>query len=280
MTKNGPISLAVINMKGGVGKTTFATLLARHAAVKRDLKTLAIDLDPQANLSQALLGANGYRRFLDSRAPSIVEVFNGYAPPSGENTSPNPLDINEVVRRIRPNLELIPSRFDFSHHLVGSIGTNPQVLARLLADSFQDKDFVIIDCSPTESIFTRTAYHASRYILVPVKPEFLATIGFPLLSRSLSNFRDANPGHRISVVGVVINDTSDYQAYSTPEKTTALSEIYEEASENGWYVFENGLRYSRGFPKAMRTNNPNWPGHAPDIFSRFAGELFDERLEL
>ena len=280
MTENGPICISVINMKGGVGKTTIATLLGRYAAAERNLKTLAVDLDPQANLSQALMGANGYRQFLNSRAPSIVEVFSGYAPPTLGNPSPSPLDVEDVVQRIRPNLYLIPSRFDFSHYLLNSIGTDPQVLARLIADNFQDKDLVVIDCAPTESIFTRTAYHASRYILVPVKPEFLATIGFPLLNRSLTEFSNTNPGHRIGVIGVVVNDTSDYQAYSTPEKTSALSEIYNEASENGWYVFNSGLRYSRGFPKAMRSNSPNWPGNAPHIFSRFAHELFDERLAL
>ena len=172
-------------MKGGVGKTTIATLLGRYAASKRFIKTLAIDLDPQANLSQALLGDSGYKRFLDSRAPSVVEVFSGYTPPSSDNPSPTPLDVNDVVHRISTNLDLIPSRFDFSHYLVHSIGANPQVLARLIAENFQDKELVIIDCAPTESIFTQTAYHASRYVLVPVKPEFLATIGFPLLSRSL-----------------------------------------------------------------------------------------------
>ena len=197
MTKNGPTCISVINMKGGVGKTTVATLLGRHAASRRSLKTLAIDLDPQANLSQALLGSHRYRQFLDSRAPSVVEVFSGYAPPSGGNPSPSPLDVNDVIQRISTNLDLIPSRFDFSNYLVNSIGANLQVLARLIADNFQDKDLVIIDCAPTESIFTQTAYHASRYVLVPVKPEFLATIGFPLLSRSLADFRNANPGHDI-----------------------------------------------------------------------------------
>ena len=216
---------------------------------------------------------------IDSRAPSVVEVFSGYAPPSSGNPSPSPLDVNDVVQRISINLDLIPSRFDFSNYLVNSIGANPQVLARLIAENFQDKELVIIDCAPTESIFTRTAYHASRYVLVPVKPEFLATIGFPLLSRSLDDFRKANPGHDISVVGVVVNDTSDYQAYSTPEKDEAFGEILEEAADNRWYVFENWLIYSRGFPKAMRSADPNWPGNAPSIFSRFANELF-ERLAL
>ena len=275
MSENGPICISVINMKGGVGKTTVATLLGRHASERQGLDTLAVDLDPQANLSQALMGANRYRRFVASGAPSIVEVFRGYGPPTTGTTSPRPLGADGVAQTIRSNLHLVPSRFDFSHHLVNSIGTDPQVLARLIANSFQDKDLVIIDCAPTESIFTQTAYFASRHILVPVKPEFLATIGFPLLNSSLRAFSNANPANEIDVIGVVINDTSDYQAYSTPEKDTALAEIREEASRNNWYVFENGLEYSRGFPKMMREENPTWPGEAPRILTRFADELFD-----
>ena len=275
---SGPICVSVINMKGGVGKTTIATLLARRSARFKQLKTLAIDLDPQANLSQALMGENSYKRFLDRRDPSIVEIFEGYAPPSSENPSPSPLDVNNVVREVSPYLHLIPSRFDFSDHLVKSISTDPHVLARLIADSFQDKELIIVDCAPTESIFTRTAYHASRYILVPVKPEFLATIGFPLLSRSLRDFRSANPGHQIDVLGVVINETFDYQAkHYLEERAKALPEIHQEVTKNGWYVFSNGLKYSRGFPKMMRSSFPSNPGEAPRIFARFANEFF-ERL--
>ena len=258
MAGSGPTCVSVINMKGGVGKTTIAALLARHAARDKGLKTLAIDLDPQANLSQVLMGANQYKSFLERRDPSIVEIFRGYAPPTPGKPSPSPLNADRVVKEVSSNLQVIPSRFDFSDNLVQSTGRDPLVLARLIADSFQDKELVIIDCAPTESIFTKTAYHASRYILVPVKPEFLATIGFPLLSQSLGDFRNTNPAHQIDVIGVVINDTSDYQAYSTPEKEKALEEIYEEAvSENGWYVFKNGLEYSRGFPKMMRSRFPD-----------------------
>ena len=96
-----------------------------------------------------------------------------------------------------------------------------------------------------------------------------------MLSQSLGDFRNTNPAHQIDVIGVVINDTSDYQAYSTPEKDKALKEIDEEAiSENGWYIFKNRLKYSRGFPKMMRNRFANWKGKAPDIFRRFAEEFF------
>jgi chromosome partitioning protein len=53
-TNNVPICISVINLKGGVGKTTIAALLGRYAAQDLRRRVLAVDLDPQANLSQAL----------------------------------------------------------------------------------------------------------------------------------------------------------------------------------------------------------------------------------
>ena len=52
--KKRPVCISVINMKGGVGKTTIAALLGRYASLRLKIKVLAIDLDPQANLSQAI----------------------------------------------------------------------------------------------------------------------------------------------------------------------------------------------------------------------------------
>ncbi len=60
--KQGSVCVSVINMKGGVGKTTIAALLGHYAATSLNLKVLVIDLDPQANLSQAFMGSR-YRRF-------------------------------------------------------------------------------------------------------------------------------------------------------------------------------------------------------------------------
>ena len=103
-----PVCVSVINMKGGVGKSTIAALLSRHAALTLKLKVLAIDLDPQANLSQAFM-PNSYQHFLDSRDPSIVEVFDGYRPPAKSNPSPTPLRVDDFLVGVGHNLNLIPS---------------------------------------------------------------------------------------------------------------------------------------------------------------------------
>lgn len=267
-----PVCVSVINMKGGVGKSTIAALLSRHAALTLKLKVLAIDLDPQANLSQAFM-PNSYQHFLDSRDPSIVEVFDGYRPPAKSNPSPTPLRVDDFLVDVGHNLNLIPSRFDFSDNLIKSLKPDPQILANCIAEHFLQKDLIIIDCPPTESVLTRAAYHASRYILVPVRPEYFATIGFPLLRQSIESFATENRGHEIEVIGVVINNAFYHGGNDGgPEKERALREIREEAEKNDWHIFNTQIPHSRGFPKKMR-GDYSYPGNSTN-FDFFATEFF------
>jgi len=274
-----PTCVAVINLKGGVGKTTITALLGRHAADRWGLNVLAVDLDPQANLSQAYM-RDMYRQFLESKAPSIVEVFSGMRPPGPGRTSPAALCIEDAVFPIpsqgnHGSISLIPSRFDFSTHLTDAIKLDEKKLARCIAEHFLDKDLILIDCAPTESVFTNAAYHASRHVLVPVRPEFFATIGFPLLKQSLDAFRSRNRGHAIDVVGVAINNAFyDGGNRGGPEKQKAMFEIRDEAQANGWRIFDHEVEHSRGYPKLMR-GEYRWSGNAA-YFSHFANEFLEQ----
>lgn len=273
---SGPITVCVINLKGGVGKSTISALLARSGYRDRGLDVLAIDLDPQANLSQGLMHSD-YANFLTQQRPSIVEVFNGYISPTAKASTPKPLFPNAAFEIIAQgssrSLQLMPSRFDFSDNLLGAVRPDPKTLARYLSANFQNKDLIIIDCSPTESILTTAAYHASGMVLVPVRPEYFATIGFPLLQQSLDNFRNQNRGHHITVAGVVVNNAFyDGGNNGGPEKTRAMREIRAESNRNGWPIYANELPHSRGFPKIMR-GDYGYSGNA-QYFYAFADEFF------
>lgn len=275
---NGPLVVCVINLKGGVGKSTIAALLARRAYINRNKDVLAIDIDPQANLSQALMRSQ-YGTFLDEKRPSIVEVFSGYMPPSESRPGASKLKASDVAYTVfgdeSRSLQLLPSRFDFSDNLTRSVRPDSRVLARFLSAEFQHKDLVIIDCAPTESVLTHAAYHASRFVLVPVKPEYFATIGFPLLRESLNDFSNGNRGHKINVVGVVVNNGFyDGGNNGGPEKERAMREIRRECKKNGWEIFENEIPFSRGFPKLMRGDS-NHSGNA-EYFYAFANEFFSK----
>lgn len=275
--EDGPVVVCVINLKGGVGKSTISALLARRGFASRKLDVLAIDLDPQANLSQALMH-DDYARFLKNKQPSVVELFNGVIPPSTKTSKPSPINSAALIQTVAQSgprtLGLIPSRFDFSDNLLSAVRPDPKVLARFIAEHFEEKDLILIDCAPTESILTMAAYHASGHVLVPVKPEYFATIGFPLLQQSLNSFRTNNRGNHIAVCGVVINNPFyDGGNNGGPEKARALAEIYAEAHKNGWSVYENEIPHSRGFPKLMR-GDYNYSGNA-HRFALFADEFFD-----
>lgn len=273
---DGPITVCVINLKGGVGKSTISALLARRGYSTHNLDVLAIDLDPQANLSQGLMHSD-YKEFLAEQRPSIVEVFSGYLPPTAKGSSPTPLPSNPAFEIIAQtgsrSLQLIPSRFDFSDNLLEAVRPDAKTLARYLSSNFQHKDLIIIDCSPTESVLTTAAYHASGMVLIPVKPEYFATIGFPLLQQSLNNFRTRNRGHHITVIGVVVNNAFyDGGNNGGPEKIQAIREIRTEAQKNGWPIYLHQIPHSRGFPKLMR-GNYSYPGNAR-YFRTFANEFF------
>lgn len=273
---DGPIVVCVINLKGGVGKSTIAALLCRYAALTLRRDVLAVDLDPQANLSQAFMH-DDYNTFLRDQRPSIVEVFKGYQPPRAGSPSPaalNPNDVATTIAKVGTNsLQVIPSRFDFSDNLTNAVRPDPTILAQFLSTHFRHKDLIMIDCAPTESILTHAAYHASGFVLVPVKPEYFATIGFPLLRESLNKFRHSNRGHHINVVGVVINNGFYHGGNDGgPEKSRAIDEIQFEAARNQWPIFKNEIPFSRGFPKIMRGDH-NYSGNAT-MFPWFANEFF------
>ena len=251
------VAVSLINMKGGVGKTTLTAQLA-HAAAQRGFRTLAVDLDPQSNLSQSLLTPERWVKHLRSKKATVVQIFEQYAPPTDGNSSPRRVDVHDVIikpagRGVHSKLDLIPSRLELSHTLKNPTGKERR-LAKALSGVADEYDLILIDCAPTESILTEAAYHASRYALVPVKPEFLATIGLPLLARSIQEFKYENSDHDLDICGIVFVNSSTYA--KGPEGLKSIEEVRAEAKKHEWPVFETQVRYSGSYAKAAREGTP------------------------
>jgi chromosome partitioning protein len=91
-------------------------------------------------------------------------------------------------------------------------------------------------------------------VIVPVKPEFMATIGLPLLARSIQAFQVENDDHEISIAGLVFNHSSSYS--SGPEGQQSIKEVREAAKRHGWPILENQVKYSASYAKAAREGTP------------------------
>jgi len=160
--------IAVINQKGGVGKTTTAVNLS--AALADDgHKVWLIDLDPQAHASLHLGVA-----ILDDE-PSIYDVLTGEA------------NLNQVNFCVGDNLWLCPSHIDLAAaemELAGEVGREI-ILRDAMQEVDLDYDFIILDCPPSLGILTLNALTATDEVFLPLQPHFLALHGLSKLLKTI-----------------------------------------------------------------------------------------------
>lgn len=275
------VCVSLINMKGGVGKTTLASQIAWHATMRMDKKVLLIDLDPQANASQSVMSPQTWVKYLDGGGLTVADVFEQFTPTGTASGTPKKLDPKKAIyKRVEYDdgslLHIVPSRLELSWTLRNPTGKET-LLARFVAKVEMNYDLIIIDCSPTDSILTDAAYHCSRYILVPIRAEFLASIGFPLLNRSITAFQMRHEDKTIEVCGLVFNDF--VRGNEKREHKLAREDVQAKATEYGWYIFDNDIPHSDSYFRAARDGMPI--NHAKGAhrkvkseFAAFAAEFF------
>jgi chromosome partitioning protein len=248
--------VSIINMKGGVGKSTLCTQLAWHFSAKWgwDKRVLVVDLDPQFNASQYVLGVQRYQQqVIDADRPTVWDIFEQASRTPGLKSSGRKLSdavLNVVTYTDGARLDIIASQLELSYTL-----KNPSQKEHLLShfiDSLEKNyDLILVDCAPTESVLTTAAYLSTDHVLIPVKPEFLSTIGLPLIRQSLVEF-ERSFRKKMKVAGVCFNMSSGY----SPEETTSKKEVKGVVSGFKWHVFEEEIPYSRSFPKGAREGSP------------------------
>ena len=179
-----PNIIAVLNQKGGVGKTTTTINLAAYLA-KAGHSVLIADLDPQGN-STSGLGLD--KQNLGS---TLYDVLFSRA------------KLDESVQKINNKLFVLPSNADLAGaevELVSAAGRETQ-LRRILAGL--DYEYILIDCPPSLGLLTINALTAAHSVLIPVQAEYYALEGLSQLLSVIQQVRTAlNPG--LDIIGVLI----------------------------------------------------------------------------
>jgi len=250
--------VSMINMKGGVGKSTLTFNLAWRSAWQEKLRVLAVDLDPQANLSQYFLGAQKYLDLIKPGSKTVVDIFEQFSAPSSISAAPTLVKPSEVIHRLHKwddgsLLDLVPSRLELAWTLKNPT-EKAQLLPQFLSKVQDNYDLILIDCAPTESILTVAAYKSSRYVFVPVRPEFLATIGLPLLARSLNEFKLQHQHQSIEMGGIIFNGLR--RTNTPPEQTKSMKDVKKIAAAEGWQVLDSPAHHSDSYPAGAREGTP------------------------
>ncbi len=180
--------LAIANQKGGVGKTTTAINLSAALASK-GLRTLLVDLDPQANSSMSFLDIHSLER----------SVYDVLADPA--------ISLAQVIRLAEkvPSLAVAPSSISLAKiesKLLGEIDSHYR-LKDAIDQVHADYDFIVLDTPPTLGIITVNALVASSHVLIPIQSSYFALEGTDDLLETIDKIKQrANPA--LQILGAVI----------------------------------------------------------------------------
>jgi len=209
-----PTVISFANMKGGVGKTTLCVNLA-FELFGRSNRVLVVDNDPQFNATSALLEPKDYieKCIKEEKVKTIYNIYQ--KPPRIGSKRPrksNPSDciINTWSHWKDPHitLDLIPSRIEL-HETLLNPASKELLLDRFLQNHARKYDYILIDCPPTPSVLTRSAFGASDYVIIPVKPDFFSTLGLPQFIGTLEDFKETcHDPHEVRLLGVVFTDVN------------------------------------------------------------------------
>lgn len=179
--------IAVVNQKGGVGKTTTCVNLAT-SLVAIGKKTLIIDLDPQGNAS------TGFGIDESSRLVNIYDVMLDDVPAH-----------EAVLRTCVPGLDIITATMDLSGAEIElvSMADREFRLKKALAPLAGSYDYVMIDCPPSLGLLTLNALSASHSVLIPLQTEFYAMEGLSHLMKTINLVQGwLNPD--LAIQGIVL----------------------------------------------------------------------------
>ena len=227
-------TIALINQKGGCGKTTSA-INSSAAFAELGKRTLLVDLDPQSHATIGLgYDPNAYDR-------TIYDVL----------TQPGVRLADVVVRTSHAHLDLVPCNVLLASAELELAGTPGKelLLGRALQAARDSYELCVIDCPPSLGILTLNAFAAADGLLVPLQCEYYALEGISMLNRIVAQLRDNGINPRLELLGVVMTMFDG--------RTRLANQVVSEVREYfGERVFETMIPRSTRLAEAPSFGKP------------------------
>jgi len=280
-----PKVVSVVNLKGGVGKTTLCVNLAYGLSYFLDKKVLLVDLDPQANATQYLMSQRMYKKLYlagESGKKTVVEVYQELT--TTDNRRQRLLkNCDRFVHRIYKSengyLDLLASKLELGLIAPESAIPKYDKIRRFVKSVGENYEFVFIDCPPTISSMLYAGLSAAQSLLVPIKPDFLSTIGLPLLHRIITEeypaIRRPDWIGEISVLGLVYNMVDNRLKMTTE----SMSDIRKVADRLNYDIFESRISNSTKFAWSSKRTLPVFRSEPSSRYAEEIENLVNEFIE-
>jgi chromosome partitioning protein len=247
-------TISLLNMKGGVGKTTLAVNLAWYLHQYEKQNVLLVDLDPQFNATQYVMD---YAAFEEHRtkAGTIADLLIDQPKLDLrlKRVKKNPkAALHNIRRTLDKRFDLLPAELALAW-AVKSPAQMDYKLEKLLTRLRDDYNYIFVDCAPTDSVLTTMALSASDYLLIPMRPDRFSILGFANLNETIKTFRNnCIDAHSVKVLGIVFTQVTG----TSSVEQQVMADIRAAAQKAGTYVFGSSLRYSNSFIRSVKDQTP------------------------
>lgn len=285
---NGSV-IAVVNMKGGVGKSTTVVSMSETLAAEDAAPVLVVDLDAQASVSYCLAGDKLLAQLIeDNRTVDAyfeAALVNGPRRPIEELICAHISEVthqghNLDVSLLAASAELRITEREIIYNLTGKgfglagiEGQTKKVLSGDLERLRQSYKYIVFDCAPGISAFTTAAVALADLVVVPTIPDFLSHLGLVAFTRRIIG-QQRGDGARPPYVLV-----SKKKATNHHDEYVSLMHKMARAKDAPFRVLATVLKETQAFPTALEmtgvfpTYSTKYPPVLSDMLSSLAGEI-------
>lgn len=252
--------IAIAMQKGGVGKTTTTINLAA-ALGELGYRVLAVDLDPQCNLTQHA----GFDP--DNLSPTIYDAFK--AEIDGYES-----DVLGSIYETDEKFHLLPSQAELSLIELSLINTlsRERVLATILSEVKKQYDYILIDCNPSLGLLVVNALTAASSVIIPIQTEYLAARGALMILSSIETVRRKKLNPSLIIEGILLT-MADTRTTLTRDILTAIDNQYGDGIRIFDPIIKRSVRFAESAVAGQSILAYDGNGQGADAYRQVARQI-------